>query len=89
MDLLGALGSDQPGPETPTCSRKGCPAEARWQIMWNNPKIHSTQRRKIWLACNEHRDWLESFLRARLFWRSTEPMDHPTVSTTTGPEGER
>lgn len=75
MDLLGALGSDQPGPQTPTCSRKGCTAQARWKILWNNPKIHDPQRRKIWLACQEHRSWLENFLRARMFWRSTEPME--------------
>lgn len=75
MDLLGALSSESSGPETPTCSRKGCPAEAQWQILWNNPKIHDPQRRKIWLACSEHRDWLENFLRARLFWRSTVPMN--------------
>ena len=74
MDLLGALGSDQPGPEIPTCSRKACPAEALWQIKWNNPKIHDAQRRKIWLACDEHREWLEGFLRQRLFWRSTDPV---------------
>ncbi|WP_150462456.1 acetone carboxylase [Nesterenkonia ebinurensis] len=77
MDLLGALqsqASGKHGPDTPTCSRKGCAADAQWQILWNNPKIHDAQRRKIWLACDEHRNWLEDFLRARLFWRSTEPM---------------
>ncbi|NLS08802.1 acetone carboxylase [Nesterenkonia sp. MY13] len=75
MDLLGALSSGEAGPETPTCSRKGCTAEAQWQIKWNNPKIHDPERRKIWLACSEHRDWLENFLRQRMFWRSTEPME--------------
>ncbi|GFZ80802.1 acetone carboxylase [Nesterenkonia alkaliphila] len=77
MDLLGALekqASGQQGPETPTCSRKGCTAPAQWRILWNNPKIHDPQRRKAWLGCDEHRQWLEDFLRARLFWRSTEPM---------------
>ncbi|TLP79473.1 acetone carboxylase [Nesterenkonia sphaerica] len=76
MDLLGALSSDQQGPEVPQCSRKGCVAPADWQVKWNNPKIHSPERRKIWLACHEHRPWLESFLQARLFWRSTDPLKH-------------
>ena len=75
MDLLGALGTERVGPETPECSRKGCRVEAAWQVLWNNPKIHQPQRRKIWLACDEHRSWLENFLRQRLFWRSTEPLN--------------
>lgn len=74
MDLLGSLGSAQPGPDEPQCSRKGCRVEAAWQIRWNNPKIHQPERRKIWLACDEHREWLEGFLRQRLFWRSTDPV---------------
>ncbi|GAA3283391.1 hypothetical protein GCM10027060_05180 [Nesterenkonia halophila] len=75
MDLLSSLGGDGPqGPESPQCSRKGCRAEAAWQILWNNPKIHDEQRRKIWLACDEHRSWLEDFLRQRLFWRRTADM---------------
>lgn len=75
MDLLGALASGQQGPDVLTCSRKGCPDQAVWQIKWNNPKIHDAERRKIWLACEEHRGWLENFLRQRLFWRSTEPLE--------------
>lgn len=79
MDLLNTLGADQgpEGPEVPQCSRKGCRAEAVWQVLWNNPKIHTPERRKIWLACQEHRSWLENFLQQRLFWRSTEPLDAP------------
>ncbi|MGO1522251.1 MAG: acetone carboxylase [Nesterenkonia sp.] len=75
MDLLGSLGSDQAGPDEPQCSRKSCRADAAWQIRWNNPKVHQPERRKIWLACDEHREWLEGFLRQRLFWRSTDPID--------------
>lgn len=74
MDLLGALSVGESGPEVPECSRKGCRAAAQWQVLWNNPKIHQPERRKIWLACSQHRDWLENFLRQRLFWRSTEPL---------------
>ncbi|TLP97976.1 acetone carboxylase [Nesterenkonia salmonea] len=75
MDLLGALSSDHEGPDVPPCSRKGCTAHAAWQVKWNNPKIHPPERRKVWLACDDHREWLENFLKARLFWRSTEPMN--------------
>ncbi|WP_146341753.1 acetone carboxylase [Nesterenkonia sp. NBAIMH1] len=75
MDLLGSLSSGAEGPQAPECSRKGCREPAAWKVLWNNPKIHDAERRKIWLACGEHRDWLEQFLQARLFWRSTEPLE--------------
>jgi hypothetical protein len=53
------------------CSGKGCRAEARWGLLWNNPKIHTTARRKVWLACDDHRTHLEEFLRLRGFLRQT------------------
>lgn len=49
------------------CSRAGCDAEAVWAIRWRNPKIHAADRRKHWLACEAHRDYLVEFLRARSF----------------------
>jgi hypothetical protein len=49
------------------CSAKGCRAEATWQLLWNNPKLHTPDRRKIWLACDEHRQSLSDFLGARGF----------------------
>ena len=86
MDLLSALGSTETGPETPQCSRKGCRAEAVWQVLWNNPKIHDAERRKAWLACEDHRGYLENFLQARLFWRSTEPLDQGQTEEGEAPE---
>lgn len=74
MDVLSQLDGSSPGPQVPQCSRKGCRVDAVWQVLWNNPKIHDPSRRKIWLACEEHRAWLENFLAQRLFWRSTEPL---------------
>jgi hypothetical protein len=56
------------------CSSKGCRREATFQLMWNNPKLHEPQRRKIWLACDEHRDRLSSFLDARGFLREVVPL---------------
>jgi hypothetical protein len=55
------------GLEVPTCSRAGCTAPAAWTISWRNPRIHSPDRRKIWLACDEHVDYLRDFLAARDF----------------------
>ena len=51
------------------CSSKGCRAAAVYQLRWNNPQLHSPEARKTWLACEEHRDWLSDFLRARGFLR--------------------
>ncbi|GAA1822479.1 acetone carboxylase [Nesterenkonia flava] len=87
MDLLGSLGAQSSGPEVPECSRKGCRAPAQWQILWNNPKIHTPERRKIWLGCPEHRQWLENFLRQRLFWRSTEPLEPAQSAPSEGDHG--
>ncbi|TIC87789.1 acetone carboxylase [Nocardioides sp. GY 10113] len=55
------------------CSAKGCQAPAQWQLLWNNPKIHTPDRRKVWLACDEHRESLEVFLGARKFLKDTIP----------------
>ncbi|MEU6503587.1 hypothetical protein ABZ895_29015 [Streptomyces californicus] len=51
----------------PVCSAKGCRAEAVWVLAWNNPKLHTPERRKTWLACEEHREHLSSFLDIRGF----------------------
>ena len=55
--------------EPPTCSAKGCRQPAAWQLRWNNPKLHSPDRRKTWLACDAHRDHLGNFLEVRDFLR--------------------
>jgi hypothetical protein len=56
------------------CSAKGCAAEATHQVLWNNPKIHTPDRRKIWLACDEHEANLRGFLDARGFWKETQAV---------------
>ncbi|WP_134766108.1 acetone carboxylase [Nocardioides sp. 1609] len=59
--------------EPDTCSAKGCRAQATWQLLWNNPKLHTPERRKTWLACDDHRGSLGQFLGARGFLKETVP----------------
>lgn len=60
------------------CSRAGCRASARWRVIWRNPRIHSADRRKIWVACDDHVAYLREFVAARDFPVSVEPL---TVET--------
>jgi len=77
VDLLGSLGQPQSTGEV-QCSRKGCRNQAEFQLLWNNPKIHTPERRKIWLACAEHQEWLENYLKERLLYRQTLPLPGTT-----------
>lgn len=56
------------------CSAKACQLPAAWALRWNNPKLHAPERRKVWLACDEHRVSLSDFLGARGFLR--EVIEH-------------
>jgi len=76
MDLLNMLPGNAP---EVVCSRKGCRAPATTQLLWNNPKIHPADRRKIWLACDDHVAWLEDYLQSRSLWKETVPLN-PEVS---------
>lgn len=53
------------------CSSKGCRKPALWELRWNNPKLHEADRRKVWLACDQHREPLADFLSLRGFLRET------------------
>ena len=57
------------------CSAKGCSNPATVALLWNNPKIHTPERRKTWLACDDHEKSLTDFLSARGFWKQTQPID--------------
>lgn len=57
-----------------TCSARGCTAEATWSLLWNNPRLHTPERRKTWLACDAHRESLADFLAARQFLRDVERL---------------
>ncbi|MBO0608315.1 hypothetical protein [Myceligenerans salitolerans] len=76
MDVLGLGGGAAATPDPVDeliCSAKGCRAGATWGLLWNNPRLHTPQRRKVWLACDDHREHLEQFLSARGFWKRTVP----------------
>lgn len=46
-----------------------------WEVRWNNPKLHTPERRKVWLACGEHREYLADFLNRRGFLREVVAFD--------------
>ena len=56
------------------CSARGCRAPATVDLRWNNPRIHTPDRRKHWLACTAHRESLSSFLSTRGFLREVEEL---------------
>lgn len=55
------------------CSARGCTEPAVWELLWNNPRLHTPDRRKVWLACDAHRHSLGDFLTARAFLRDVRP----------------
>ena len=57
------------------CSARGCQQPAAYDLRWNNPKIHTEDRRKHWLACPDHRESLSKFLGARGFLREVAELD--------------
>ncbi|MCU1531948.1 MAG: hypothetical protein JWO49_1519 [Arthrobacter sp.] len=77
MNLFDLAGGGTAPASGTMCSRKACRSEAEWQLLWNNPKIHTPERRKIWLACDEHRPWLEDYLQTRSLWKETVALAVP------------
>ncbi|MBT2515872.1 hypothetical protein [Agromyces sp. ISL-38] len=77
---LGGLGG--PGGELAkaTCSRAGCREAATWRIEWRNPRIHTGDRSKTWLACEEHVGYLRDFLEARSFPVEVGPFEASETS---------
>ncbi|PZU40076.1 MAG: hypothetical protein DI573_05145 [Microbacterium sp.] len=67
--------------EPAPCARAGCREIARWQVVWRNPRIHSAERRKIWLACGDHVDYLRDYLAARDFPVEVAPFTAPQTET--------
>lgn len=61
--MIGSFGAAPSG----GCSRAGCREHATWRIDWRNPRIHTGDRVKTWLACDEHVEYLRGFLESRSF----------------------
>ena len=70
--MIGGLGAD---PAQDVCSRAGCREAATWRIDWQNPRIHTGDRWKTWLACDEHVEYLHGFLEARSFPVRVAPFE--------------
>jgi len=56
------------------CSAKGCRHEASCALVWNNPKLHTPDREKQWVACEDHREHLSTFLDVRGFLRRVDAL---------------
>ncbi|KNX37203.1 hypothetical protein [Luteipulveratus halotolerans] len=57
------------------CSAKACRRTATRALRWNNPRLHAPERRKVWLACDEHVESLSDFLSLRGFLRDVIDVD--------------
>jgi hypothetical protein len=68
---VGAVGVTEP---EVICSSKGCRAEALYVLVWNNPSLHTSDREKKWVACEEHKASLSEFLDRRGFLRRVDPL---------------
>jgi hypothetical protein len=62
-------------PDQVICSATGCRHPAIWAVVWNNPKLHTPDREKVWAACDEHRESLANFLSIRSFLKRVERLD--------------
>ncbi|WP_408907181.1 hypothetical protein [Streptomyces cavernicola] len=82
--LPGLPGTPSDPPAIPQCSAKGCRADAVWVLAWNNPKLHTPERRKTWLACDEHREHLSKFLGVRGFLKDVVRLEDWEESTADG-----
>lgn len=60
------------------CSAKGCRATAVDAVVWRNPKLHVEGRRKVWLACPDHRESLAEFVDLRGFLIEVIPVGQLT-----------
>jgi hypothetical protein len=56
------------------CSAKGCRSPAVHVLVWNNPSLHTPDREKTWVACDEHLHSLSQFLDLRGFLRRVDPL---------------
>jgi hypothetical protein len=66
--------TEHPGPDGVICSARGCGHAAAWAVVWNNPRIHTPDREKVWAACDQHREHLSEYLRVRRMLRRVDPL---------------
>ena len=66
--------ADPAGDEPVRCSAKGCRQPAAHVLVWNNPKVHTPDREKTWVACDAHRQSLSDHLDVRGFLRRVDPL---------------
>ena len=77
-------------PDLLVCSAKGCPATAVWACSGTTPSCTRPDRRKTWLACDEHRQSLSDFLEPAQFLKDVVPVadrpveDRPSMAHATG-----
>lgn len=83
--MIGPLGGAA-GPD-PQCSSSGCTADAVWRVNWRNPRIHTADRVKVWLACDAHRGTLADYLGTRGFPVLVSPLDSPVDAVPDGGGG--
>lgn len=57
------------------CSAKACRAVATAAVVWRNPRLHTPERRKVWVACAEHTETLRTFVDLRGFLIEVVPVD--------------
>ncbi|MFF4605694.1 hypothetical protein ACFY12_23505 [Streptomyces sp. NPDC001339] len=74
-DLSGSADRADGTEHAVICSAKGCRTAAVWVLAWNNPKLHTPERRKTWLACEEHREHLSQFLGVRGFLKDVVTLE--------------
>ena len=56
------------------CSSRGCRAPAVHALVWYNTKVHTPEREKTWVACEQHRALLAEYLDVRSFLKRVEPL---------------
>ncbi|MCT1656116.1 hypothetical protein M3A87_01720 [Brevibacterium luteolum] len=57
------------------CSARACSRPAAFAMLWNNPRVHTPERRKVWLACDDHRTYLHEYLQLRGLLKDDVPVD--------------
>ncbi|GAB3882394.1 hypothetical protein [Terrabacter terrigena] len=73
--MSDAVAAAPPSGTDHVCSAKACRAPARHAVVWNNPKLHKPERRKVWLACDDHEKSLADFVALRGFLIEVVPVE--------------